>query len=425
MNNNNFYCPEAEQSLLACIIYNNKLFIKTNNTINYKDFFLKENKILFKVINNIFLKSNEINPINIRIYLEKKNIEIDNNYLEKIYTTNFCNLNFNKYIKIIKKKSNLRKVYFNLKKTIKNIENGSIKKINEIKFLLNEKINKIEEKKKNKNSTIINTKNILKNIILKKKEKCYKTGFKKLDELIIGLKPGEISIIAGRPSTGKTSFCTSIAEYIAFKKKKKVIFFSLEMTIKQLIIRLISSMTNINSYNILNNVLKKNEIIKIIKICKEISKSKIFINDNPYIDVLGICSEIKKKIPKGGVVFIDYVQLINIGRGKDNRNLEISEVSYHLKNISKRLNIPIVLISQLNRSIELRADKNPVMSDLRESGSLEQDADLIIFLNKKNDYREDENFSIINFTIGKNRNGPLGGFELKFHKIYTKFMNNE
>ncbi|MGX7583107.1 DnaB-like helicase C-terminal domain-containing protein [Candidatus Vidania fulgoroideorum] len=419
---NVFFCPEIEKAFLACVVYNNNLLKKTN--IKYNDFYLKENKVFFKIINKIFVKFKEINPVNIRLFLEKKKTIISNKYLEDIYNANYCYLNFKKYVKIIKKKNILRRYYIFFQNMSNNIKIGKIRKIDEIFLISKKKIEKlkcffINSKKK---STILSTKNVLKNVLYKKKEKYYKTGFNKLDKLILGLKPGEIYIIAGRPSTGKTSFCVSIAEYIAFKKKKAVLFFSLEMTIKQLIIRLLSSISNINSYKILNNMLNKEEILKIIKNCRKISNSNIFINDNPYINVLDICSEIKRNIPNGGVVFIDYIQLINVGKGKENRNLEITEISYHLKNVSKRMKIPIILISQLNRSIELRSDKTPIMSDLRESGSLEQDADLIIFLNKKID-DDKEKHSLINFVIGKNRNGPLGNFDLKFDKTITKFFD--
>ncbi|UOQ33118.1 Replicative DNA helicase [Candidatus Vidania fulgoroideae] len=422
--NESFFSLEAERSLLSCLIKNNEIFKKVKETVSHEDFFLKENRLLFKVINRIFLNSKEINPVNIKNFLERKKDKVlGSEYLEKIYSFDFKKSNFKKYIKILKKKRKLRFFFFSFQKILEDIKKGEITKIDEVVFLSKENISKIKEKEiKNKNKTIFNTKKILGNILCKKKEKYYKTGFKPLDKLILGLKPGEISIIAGRPSTGKTSFCMSIAEYIAFKKKKSVLFFSLEMTIKQLIIRLLSSISKINSYKILNNLLNQKETIDIIKACKTIKKSNIFINDNPYIDILDICSEIKKNIPKKGVVFIDYIQLINIRKGRENRNLEITEISYHLKNISKSMNVPIVIISQLNRGVELRLDKTPIMSDLRESGSLEQDADLIIFLSKNNAY-EDPNFSMINFTIGKNRNGPLGSFELMFNKSFTKFVN--
>ncbi|UOQ38043.1 Replicative DNA helicase [Candidatus Vidania fulgoroideae] len=419
-----FFSLEAEKSLLACIIKKEVFFEKAKNILDVNDFFLKENKKLFGILNNIFLRSKKINPVNIKIFIEKKNEKILNDkYLESIYLFDFCESNFNKYIKILKRKRRLREFFFSFQKMLEGIKKGEISKIDEIIFLSKENIKRVKKKYGiNKNKTLSNTKKILSNILHKKKEKYYKTGFKPLDKLILGLKPGEISIIAGRPSTGKTSFCMSIAEHIALKKKKSVLFFSLEMTIKQLIIRLISSISKINSYKILNNTLNHNEIVNLIKSCEIIKKSNIFINDNPYIDILGICSEIKKNMPKKGVVFIDYIQLINTKRGRENRNLEITEISYHLKNISKSLKIPIVIISQLNRGIEIRSDKTPIMSDLRESGSLEQDADLIIFLSRKNVY-EDPDFSMINFTIGKNRNGPLGNFELMFSKSFTKFID--
>ncbi|UOQ27899.1 Replicative DNA helicase [Candidatus Vidania fulgoroideae] len=419
-----FFSLEAEKSLLACITKNGNFFEKAKNILDSNDFFLKENKKLFETLNNIFLSSKKINPVNIKISIEKKNEKtLDDKYLESIYSFNFCKSDFYKYIKILKKKRRLREYFLSFQKMLEDIKKGKISKIEEIVFLSKENIKKIKKKyDTNKNKTLSNTKKILSNILHKKREKYYKTGFKSLDKLILGLKPGEISIIAGRPSTGKTSFCMSIAEYIALKKKKPVLFFSLEMTIKQLIIRLISSISKINSYKILNNTLNHIEIINLIKACEIIKKSNIFINDNPYIDILGICSEIKKNIPRKGVVFIDYIQLINIKRGRENRNLEITEISYHLKNISKSLKIPIVIISQLNRGVEIRSDKTPIMSDLRESGSLEQDADLIIFLSRKNIY-EDPDFSMINFTIGKNRNGPLGNFELMFNKGFTKFVD--
>ncbi|WDI79309.1 AAA family ATPase [Candidatus Vidania fulgoroideae] len=409
-----FFSENIEKVLIGNILLENKIFFKVYEKIKYKDFFFKKNQLIFKKIKKLLFLNIKVDPI---VLLES----IDNKFINIKYINSMINMAYKRrnikfYTNTIKKKSLQRKFFYFINKIKKEIKKSSFKKVINVIYKKLDKffIKEIKSKtlKKKFEEYFNKYKNKYNNIL---------TGYKKLDKLIMGLHRGELVIVAGRPSTGKTAFVINICENISInsinKKNLRSVIFTMEMSSEQILIRLLSSILNINSCKIIKKKIKKE---KILKTKEKILKSKIIMDDSSNLTPEKLKLRIKNIInrKKIDVVVIDYLQLMTIDEYKENRTNEVSKISRSLKNIAKEFNISIVAVSQLNRNSEQRYDRIPILSDLRESGSIEQDADLIILM-YNNNYKEEET----RFIIAKNRNGPTGIFKLKFIKKITKFKN--
>jgi replicative DNA helicase len=255
------------------------------------------------------------------------------------------------------------------------------------------------------------------------------SGFSDLDRLTSGFHAGELVIVAGRPSMGKTSFSLNIAAHIAIKEQLPVGFFSLEMGSEQLIQRLVSSEAYIDLSNLRRGYVNNEESSKLTAAYGKLADSDIYIDDSPSLSIETLKNKCRRLAYANNVkiIFIDYLQLMSSLNNYDNKATEISEISKGLKAIAREHNIPIVALSQLNRSVELRINKRPIMSDLRESGAIEQDADIVIFLYNEDYYSRDKtsgkHIGLAEIIISKNRNGPTGKLELKFFNNITRFVN--
>ncbi|MGD9583790.1 MAG: replicative DNA helicase [Lysobacterales bacterium] len=253
------------------------------------------------------------------------------------------------------------------------------------------------------------------------------TGFTDLDVMTAGLQPSDLIILAARPSMGKTSLAVNMAEYAALKTKKAVAIFSMEMSASQLAFRLISSLGRINQQHLRTGDLQDEEWPRVTSAITLLGESKIFIDDTPGLSPVELRSRARrlKKEHDLGLVVVDYLQLMTVPGNKENRATEISEITRGLKGLAKELNVPVLALSQLNRSLEQRTDKRPVMADLRESGAIEQDADVILFIYRDEVYnKESPDKGLAEVIIGKQRNGPTGLVKLTFLGQYTKFENH-
>ncbi len=252
------------------------------------------------------------------------------------------------------------------------------------------------------------------------------TGFIDLDEMTAGLQPSDLIIVAARPSMGKTAFSVNMAETAALRAKKAVAIFSMEMSASQLAFRLISSMGHINAQHLRTGDLSEEDWPRVTNAITLLSETKIFIDDTPALSPGELRSRARrlKREHDLGLIVIDYLQLMQVPGTKENRATEISEISRSLKALAKELNVPVIALSQLNRSLEQRTDKRPMMSDLRESGAIEQDADVIMFIYRDEYYNpEGGEKGVAEIIIGKQRNGPTGTVKLAFLGQYTKFEN--
>ena len=254
------------------------------------------------------------------------------------------------------------------------------------------------------------------------------TGFNDLDYKLSGLQPSDLVLVAARPSMGKTAFVLNIAQYVAFKKEKGVAIFSLEMSKEQLVNRLFSLESQVDSQAIRTGNLKDSDWEKLIEGAGIIGKSNLIIDDTPGISVSELRSKCRKYKLEHDIqlVIIDYLQLMtgSVGRHSESRQQEISEISRSLKALARELNVPVVALSQLSRAVEGRPDKRPMLSDLRESGAIEQDADVVMFIYRDEYYNKDTEYKKqAEIIIAKQRNGPVGTVHLAWLADYTKFAN--
>jgi replicative DNA helicase len=289
-----------------------------------------------------------------------------------------------------------------------------------------------------KTQKLFSTAELLNNVFIELKEKSLNpslaglsSGFYDLDLLTQGFQKSDLIIIAGRPSMGKTALGLNIALNIIRESKLPILFFSLEMSKEQIMYRLLAIETNINQARLKSGKLYQDDWVKLNKIIKIMSKIPFFIDDTANLSIQDIQSKIKTILFEQGqidLVIIDYLQLMQNPKSKsDNRVQELSLITRSLKNLARQFNIPIIALSQLSRNVENRIDKKPILSDLRESGSIEQDADLVLMLYKNKDFHikqnDSQNYYLTELIIAKQRNGPLGNIKLKFDPNKTKFLN--
>ena len=251
------------------------------------------------------------------------------------------------------------------------------------------------------------------------------TGFADMDRKTGGLQKGDLIIIAARPSMGKTSFALNLAYNVAMKEKVGVGVFSLEMAREQLVMRMLGSSGSFNLHNLRRGKLRAEDWPRLTQACDQLSQLPIHIDDTSSISVLEMKAKARRlKQQHGlGLIVVDYLQLMTGGGRVENRQQEISMISRHLKGMAKDLNVPVVALSQLSRGVEARGDHKPMLSDLRESGAIEQDADLVLFIYREEVYKPDDETvrNMATLIIGKQRNGPIGSFDLHFHKEFTRF----
>ncbi|MFN2355270.1 MAG: replicative DNA helicase, partial [Desulfopila sp.] len=254
------------------------------------------------------------------------------------------------------------------------------------------------------------------------------TGYFEIDKMTAGLQPSDLIILAGRPSMGKTAFAMNLAQHAALVEKTGVAIFSLEMSKEQLTMRLLSSVGRIDSQRIRTGKLHDDDWPKLTRAVGMLSEAPMFIDDTPAISVLDMRSKIRRLASQHniGMILVDYLQLMRGRTNSENRTQEISDISRALKALAKEHNVPVLALSQLNRGLESRTDKRPVMSDLRESGAIEQDADIICFIYRDEVYNNAEDnpeLGSAEIIVGKQRNGPTGVVKLTFIKEFTMFEN--
>ncbi|WP_304066388.1 replicative DNA helicase [Megamonas hypermegale] len=424
---------EAEQAVLGSVLINDEVLDAISEILITEDFYRKSHRIIFETMIGLHNERKSIDSITItdKLLKEKKLTQVGGiAFITALANTVPTAVNVMDYAKIVKEKSVLRKV-------ITAAENIISKAINN-DCSLDEFTDRAESLmlQATKNSKEQNTVSIKEQALEafaqiedihehKGKLLGLSTGFTDLDKLLSGLKKSDFIIIAARPSMGKTAFALNIASYLAVKKHVPLAFFSLEMSSSQLLQRIFSSYGIIPYENMKTGNLNNAEWDQLIKISDAVAASQLVINDTVGLNVMNIRSIARKLKREKDIelIIIDYLQLIQSAK-RENRNQEISEISRALKLLARELDIPIIALSQLSRSVESRQNKKPMLSDLRESGSLEQDADVVMFLYREDYYEpETENKNITDVIIAKHRNGPIDTTKVFFHKDYVRFQD--
>ena len=432
---------EAEQSLLGGLLLDNRKWDEIAGAVTAEDFYNHNHRLIFEAISGLQEDSTPADIVTVPEYLEKRE------QLEKAggaaYISGLANntpgvANILAYAEIVRDRAILRALILasnDIAETAYNpLERAPREVLNAAEKLIFE-ISERDGRRRKEFAALAEliTRSVERIELLAKSGESITgvpTGFTDIDDMTSGLQPGDLIIVAGRPSMGKTAFALNIAEYAALEKQLTVAVFSMEMSGEQLGMRLLSSMGHINSNRIRTGQLDEADWTRIGSAMKMLGKAPVFVDDSVGLNPLELRSRARKlKREHGdlGLIIVDYLQLMDASSTErhENRATQISSITRSLKMLAKELDVPVVALSQLNRSVEQRPDKRPVMADLRESGAIEQDADIIIFIYRDEVYNEEsEQAGTAQIIIGKQRNGPVGSRTLTFLKEFTRFADH-
>lgn len=427
---------EAEQAVLGALIIDGEAMLSVMEKLRAEDFYRHAHRLIYAAMVELSEEQQPVDLVTITSRLK------DKDQLEEVggvtYLTELANAvptsaNIDYYASIVEEKSILRKLI----RTATEIVSSGYRSEEDVTELLSVAEQRIMELSNQKSTRdFVPIRDVLMDVF-EQVEYLYNhrggvtgipSGFIDLDRMTSGFQKNDLIIVAARPSVGKTAFALNIAQNVGVRSKETVAIFSLEMSAAQLVQRIICAESNVDASRLRTGQLENEDWEKMTMAIGTLSEAKIFIDDSPSITVAEIrakCRRLKREHGLG-LVIIDYLQLIH-GRGSsENRQQEVSEISRTLKAIARELEVPVIALSQLSRGVEQRQDKRPLMSDLRESGSIEQDADIVAFLYRDDYYnQESEKKNTIEIIIAKQRNGPVGTVELAFLKNYNKFVNLE
>jgi len=425
---------EAEQAVLGAILLNGDALITAMERITSDDFYRGSHQRIFEAMVELAEEDEPVDLITLTARLANKQQLEDIGgvtYLSELANAVPTAANVDYYAAIVEEKSMLRRLI----RTATQIVSNGYASADDVGLLLSDAEQRIMEISQRRSSTgFVSIRDVLMDVF-ERVEFLYShkggatgipSGFVDLDKMTSGFQRSDLIIVAARPSVGKTAFALNIAQNVGVRAKETVAIFSLEMGAAQLVQRMVCAEANVDANRMRTGFLEGDDWEKLTMAIGALSEAQIYIDDSPSITVADIRAKCRRlQQERGlGMILIDYLQLIH-GRGKgDNRQQEVSEISRTLKQIARELNVPVIALSQLSRGVEQRQDKRPMMSDLRESGSIEQDADIVAFLYRDDYYdKESEKKNIIEIIIAKQRNGPVGTVELAFLKQFNKFVN--
>lgn len=430
------HSDEAEQSVIGSMIMDKDAIVAASEAIVGEDFYQQRYGVLFDAMLELFNEGKPVDLITLQNKLKEKDVPPELcslEFIRDLITAVPTSANVRYYANIVKEKSVLRQLI----KVTEGITNEC--------YLDKEKVETILENTEKKVFDILQKRNSgefvgIKDIVFHSLESIeaaarnkgsvtgIATGFYDLDYKTAGLQPSDLVLIAARPSMGKTAFVLNIAEYVALKSSITTAIFSLEMSRDQLVKRMLSMHSKVDSQSIRSGDLNDEEWLKLVESARVIGNSNLIIDDTSSISISELRSKCRKfKLEYNlGLVIIDYLQLMTGSRKAESRQQEISEISRSLKALAREINAPVIALSQLSRAVEQRPDKRPMLSDLRESGAIEQDADVVMFIYRDDYYNHDsEDAGVSEIIIGKQRNGPTGTIKLAWLAQYTKFANLE
>jgi replicative DNA helicase len=428
---NNFL---AEQAILNILLTNSSLVKTALQSLKLESFYFEPHRLIYQIIIELSEKNQSINLTTVITELENQGLLKKIGGIEKI--VNIINRfeifsELENYISLVNEKY-LRRLLIELGKQIIIWGYTTSKDITELLDKTEQSIYSLNQQKVSQKiytaaEIVDDVFNELKAKIKKDSSSGLLTSFKDLDAIIQGFENSDLIVIAGRPSMGKTAFSLNLGKNIVNSYNVPLLIFSLEMSRQQIIYRFISTNANINSNRLKSGKMSSKEWEALSAAMRNISDLPIFIDDNPNLSLIEIRSKLRKILvekKKKGLVIIDYLQLMKLNIKFENRSQEISYITRNLKILAKEFQVPIIILSQLSRNVEARTNKRPMLSDLRESGSIEQDADIVIMLYREEYYTEKKNdLQITEFIVAKHRNGPVGTAKLLFNANTTSFNN--
>lgn len=428
---------EAEQSIIGSMLMDKDAILTATEILTADDFYAKQYATLFSTISELYNEGKAIDFVTLQDRLKQKDAPPELyaiEFIRDMFNAVPTSVNARQYAEIVKEKALLRQM-IKINEEIQNNCYGGTEKIESIMELAEKKIFEITQKRNT--GEFVSIQQIVLNT-LDKIEAASKTkgnvtgiatGYYDLDYKTSGLQPSDFILIGARPSMGKTALVLNLADYIAVKNKVPTVVFSLEMSKEQLVNRMLSMEARVDAQAIRSGSLNDSDWEQLIEGATDISKSGLIIDDTPGISIGELRSKCRKYKMEYDIqlVIIDYLQLMTGDGRTDSRQQEVSEISRSLKALARELNAPVIALSQVNRACETRPDHRPIMSDLRESGSIEQDADVIMFLYRDEYYNKDSdtNKGQAELIIAKQRNGPIGTVDLLWLPNYTRFVNPE
>lgn len=431
---------EAEQAVLGSLMLDNQRWDVVAEMITDRDFYSRHHQLIFSEMHTLVSRGTPIDLITLSESLESKDLLVDVGgfaYLAELSKNTPSAINVVAYTDIIRQQAILRELISASNEIADNCYSTEGRDSTEILDLAESKIFQIAESRTKQGEGPKNITDVLEATVAKIEELFQRphdgvtgvsTGFLDLDKKTAGLQRSDLIIIAARPSMGKTTFAMNLCENAAMMQDKPVLIFSLEMPSEQIMMRMLASLSRVDQTRIRTGQLQDDDWARISSTMGLLlEKKNIYIDDSSGLTPMELRSRARRiyREHKGlSMIMVDYLQLMRVPNISENRTLEIAEISRSLKALAKELQIPVVALSQLNRSLEQRADKRPVNSDLRESGSIEQDADVIMFIYRDEVYNEaSEHKGIAEIILGKQRNGPIGKVRLKFQGQFSRFDN--
>jgi len=429
---------EAEQSVLGGLMLDNNAWDKIADIVNEDDFYRRDHRLIFHAIAQLVEQQSPYDVVTLSEWLDKRK-ELEKvgglAYLGHLAKNTPSAANIVAYSQIVRERSVLRQLI-----SVGNEISGSCyqtegRKSEELLDNAEKLVFQIAEKGARGRRDFVSIKDLLVKAV-DKIDMLFQqdnpitglpSGFSDFDDMTSGLQPSDMIIVAGRPSMGKTTFAMNIAENVAIKTDMPVAIFSMEMPGEQLAMRLLSSLGRIDQHRVRTGKLDDDDWPRLTSAVGLLAEAKMFIDDTPALSPNELRARARRLAREHGLglIVIDYLQLMQVSGSRENRVNEISEISRSLKGLAKELNVPVIALSQLNRSLEQRPNKRPVMSDLRESGAIEQDADVIVFIYRDEVYNDDSpDKGTAEIIIGKQRNGPIGTVRLTFLGQYTRFENH-
>jgi replicative DNA helicase len=425
---------EAEQAVLGAVLLDNAAINKVLEVLTANDFYRESHRRIFKAMLDLSEQNEAADYITVTDYLRRKNLleQVGGaTYLTEILNCTPTAANVRHHAKIVHEKALLRNLITIATEIVSRGYEGR-ESVDELLDQAENKIFAIADQKMG--SGFATMKEAVKKGVelierlYEKKELVtgVPTGFKELNKLTAGYQPSDLVIIAGRPSMGKTTFALCTAQHVAIDKRGIVAIFSLEMSKEQLVLRMLCSEARVDAQKVRTGFVAPDDWKRLVPAAGRLSEARIFIDDSASISILEMRAKARRLKAEHGMslVIVDYLQLMRGSGDAESREKEISEISRSLKALAKELQVPVIALSQLSRAVESRNDRRPVLADLRESGAIEQDADVVLFIYREEVYHQtEENRGKAEVIVGKQRNGPIGNVPLTFIDRYTRFEN--
>tara|TARA_R110000823_G_scaffold18342_33_gene57480 strand:+ start:1188 stop:2558 length:1371 start_codon:yes stop_codon:yes gene_type:complete len=428
---------EAEQAVLGGLMLSNSGFDAVASLISDKDFFASDHQLIFQTMRQLNAEQKPLDIITLSEALQN-NRQLDqiggSSYLVELSNNTPSSANINAYAQIVLERSIIRQLITAASDIVKKGYNPLGWDSNKLLAEAEKRLVAIIESRPNQGG-FLSVNELLKEVV-ERIDQLFNsdaditglsTGFADLDEKTSGWQPSDLVIVAGRPSMGKTSFAMNMAEHAVLHQEKPVLVFSMEMPASQLIMRMMSSLGKIDQTKLRAGNLSEDDWPRLSSAASRLKDRPLFIDDTPGITPMELRNRVRqvtREHGQPGMILVDYLQLMSGSVATENRTNEISQISRELKNIAREFNCPVIALSQLSRNLENRPNKRPINSDLRESGAIEQDADVVVFIYRDEVYNEESpDKGVAEIIIGKQRNGPIGTCKLTFLGKYTRFEN--